>query len=137
VYPAGLPRLRPTDAQLELVRRRSFPIVGDRGGIWSFVHFDDAASATVLALEREAPGIDNIVDDEPAPVREWLPALAEVIGAKPSRRVRWLARLLAGEAGVVLITEIRGASNAKARRELGWTLRYPTWRRGFVEGYQR
>ena len=119
------------------MRKRRFPIVGDGGGIWSFVHFDDAASATVLALEREAPGIDNIVDDEPAPVRAWLPALAEAIGAKPPRRVpRWLARLLAGEAGVVLITEIRGASNAKARRELGWTLRYPTWRRGLVEAHQ-
>jgi len=91
------------------VRKRRFPIVGDGGGIWSFVHFDDAASATVLALEREAAGIDNIVDDEPALVREWLPALAEVIGAKPPRRVRWLARLLAGEAGVVLISEIRAS----------------------------
>ena len=126
----------PDDAQLELVRKRRFPIVGDGAGIWSFVHLDDAAEATVLALERGAPGIYNVVDDEPAPVRDWLPVLARVIGAKPPRRVpRWLARLLAGETGVVLMTESRGASNAKARRELGWTLRYPTWRRGFVEAY--
>ena len=128
----------PDDAQLELVRKRRFPIVGDGGGIWSFVHLDDAAAATVLALERGAPGVYNIVDDEPAPVREWLPALAEAIGAKPPHRVpRWLARLLAGEAGVVLMTEIRGASNAKAKRELGWTLRYPSWREGFRTAYGR
>ena len=126
----------PDDAQLELVRKRRFPIVGDGGGIWSFVHLDDAAAATVLALERGTPGIYNVVDDEPAPVREWLPALATAIGAKPPRRVPlWLARLLAGESGVVLMTEIRGASNAKAKRELGWKLRYPSWRRGFVEAY--
>ncbi len=126
----------PDDAQLELVRKRRFPIVGDGGGIWSFVHLDDAAAATVLALERGTPGIYNVVDDEPAPVREWLPALATALGAKPPRRVPlWLARLLAGESGVVLMTEIRGASNAKAKRELGWKLRYPSWRRGFVEAY--
>ncbi len=136
MYRTGF-RGSPDDAQLELVRKRRFPIVGDGGGIWSFVHFDDAASATVLALARDAPGIYNIVDDQPAPVREWLPALAEAIGAKPPRRVpRWLARLLSGEAGVVLITEIRGASNARARRELGWTPRYPTRRRGLAEAYQ-
>jgi nucleoside-diphosphate-sugar epimerase len=128
----------PEDAQLELVRKRRFPIVGDGGGIWSFVHLDDAAAATVLALESGARGIYNVVDDEPTPVREWLPALAAAIGAKPPRRVpRWLARLLAGEAGVVLMTEIRGASNAKAKRELGWTLRYPSWRPGFVDAYGR
>jgi 2-alkyl-3-oxoalkanoate reductase len=123
----------PHDAQLELVRKRRFPIVGDGGGIWSFVHLDDAAAATALALERDEPGIYNIVDDDPAPVREWLPALASAIGAKPPRRVpRFLARLLAGEAGVALMTEIRGASNARAKRELGWTLRYPSWREGFA-----
>jgi 2-alkyl-3-oxoalkanoate reductase len=128
----------PGDAQLELVRKRRFPIVGDGGGIWSFVHLDDAAAATVLALERGKPGIYNVVDDEPAPVREWLPALAAAIGARPPRRVpRWLARLLAGEAGVALMTEIRGASNAKAKRELGWTLRYPSWREGFRAAYGR
>jgi 2-alkyl-3-oxoalkanoate reductase len=126
----------PQDAQLELVRKRRFPIVGDGGGIWSFVHLDDAAAATALALELGAPGIYNIVDDEPAPVREWLPALAAAIGAKPPRRVpRWLGRIAAGEAGVVLMTEIRGASNAKAKRELGWALRYPSWRQGFTDSY--
>jgi 2-alkyl-3-oxoalkanoate reductase len=126
----------PEDAQLELVRRRRFPIVGDGGGIWSFVHLDDAAAATALALEGGAAGIYNVVDDEPAPVSEWLPALAEVIDAKPPRHVpRWLARILAGEAGVALMTEIRGASNAKAKRELGWTLRYPSWRQGFPAAY--
>jgi nucleoside-diphosphate-sugar epimerase len=127
----------PEDAQIEAVRRRRFPIVGDGGGIWSFVHLDDAAAATVLALEADKPGIYNVVDDEPAPVREWLPALAAAIGAKPPRRVpRWLARLLAGEAVVVLMTEIRGASNAKAKRELGWSLRYPSWRQGFADAYR-
>ena len=128
----------PEDAQLELVRKRQFPIVGDGGGVWSFVHLDDAAAATVLALERGRPGIYNVVDDDPAPVREWLPALAAAIGAKPPRRVpRLLARLLAGESGVVLMTEIRGASNAKAKRELGWTLRYPSWHEGFRAAYGR
>jgi 2-alkyl-3-oxoalkanoate reductase len=124
------------DAQLELVRKRRFPIVGDGNGIWSFVHLDDAAAATVLALERGAPGVYNIVDDDPAPVREWLPALADAIGAKPPRRVpRWLARLAAGEAGVALMTESRGASNEKAKQELGWTLRFPSWRQGFGAAY--
>jgi nucleoside-diphosphate-sugar epimerase len=118
------------------VRRRRFPIVGDGAGVWSFVHLDDAAAATVLALDRGTRGVYNVVDDDPAPVREWLPALAEAIGAKPPRRVpRWLARLLAGEAGVALMTEIRGASNAKAKRQLGWTLRYPSWRDGFAAAY--
>jgi len=126
----------PDDAQLELVRKRQFPIVGDGGGVWSFVHLDDAAVATVLALERGSAGIYNVVDDDPAPVREWLPALAAAIGAKPPRRIPgWLARVAAGEAGVVLMTEIRGASNAKAKRELGWTLRYPSWRLGFPAAY--
>jgi nucleoside-diphosphate-sugar epimerase len=127
----------PDDAQLELIRRRQLPIVGDGGGIWSFVHFEDAAAATILALERGAPGLYNIVDDEPAPVREWLPALAAAIGAKPPYRVpRWLAQLLAGEAGVLLMTEARGASNAKAKRELGWALHHPSWREGFFATYR-
>jgi nucleoside-diphosphate-sugar epimerase len=127
----------PDDPQLELVRKRRFPIVGDGGGIFSFVHLEDAAAATVLALERGAPGVYNVVDDEPSPVREWLPALAREIGAKPPRRVPALvARLLAGEPGVVLMTEARGASNAKAKRELGWTLRYPSWREGFRASYR-
>jgi 2-alkyl-3-oxoalkanoate reductase len=118
------------------VRKRQFPIVGDGGGVSSFIHLDDAAAATVLALEHEGPAIYNIVDDEPAPVREWLPVLADALGAKPPRRFPvWLARLFAGEPGVMLGTEARGASNANAKRELGWTLRYPSWRQGFVEVY--
>ena len=126
----------PDDNQLELVRKRRFPIVGDGGGIWSFVHLDDAAAATVLALEQGTAGVFNVVDDEPAPVRDWLPVLAETIGAKPPRRVpRWLARIVAGEAGVALMTEIRGALNAKAKRELGWNLRHPSWREGFRAAY--
>jgi len=123
------------DGLVKPVRKRQFPIVGDGGGISSFVHLDDAASA-VLALERDGPAIYNIVDDEPAPVREWLPVLAQALGAKPPRHVpRWLARLVAGEAAVMIGTEARGASNAKAKRELGWTLRYPSWRQGFAEVY--
>jgi nucleoside-diphosphate-sugar epimerase len=126
----------PDDVQLELVRKRRFPIVGDGGGIWSFVHLEDAATATILALEQGAQGVYNVVDDDPAPVREWLPALADAIGAKPPRRVpAWLARLLAGESGVVMMTESRGASNAKVKRELSWTLRYPSWREGFRSAY--
>jgi 2-alkyl-3-oxoalkanoate reductase len=126
----------PDDAQIELVRKRRFPIVGDGGGILSFVHLDDAAAATALALEDGAAGIYNVVDDEPAPTREVLPALAAAIGAKPPRRIpSWLARLYAGEAGVVLMTEARGASNAKAKRDLGWALRFPSWRQGFPAVY--
>ena len=126
----------PDDAQLEPVRKRRFPIVGDGDGVWSFVHLDDAAAATALALERGEPGVYNVVDDEPAPVREWLPALAAAIGAKPPRKVpRWLARLVAGEPAVVMMTESRGASNAKAKRELGWSLHHPSWREGFAAAY--
>jgi 2-alkyl-3-oxoalkanoate reductase len=126
----------PNDGMVEPVRKRQFPIVGNGGGIFSFIHLDDAAAATVLALEHDGAGIYNIVDDEPAPVREWLPVLANVLGAKPPRRVpRWLARLFAGEAVVMIGTESRGASNAKAKRELGWTLRHPSWREGFVAAY--
>jgi 2-alkyl-3-oxoalkanoate reductase len=124
------------DVQLELVRKRQFPIVGDGDGVSSFVHLDDAATATALALEHGESGVYNIVDDEPAPVREWLPALAAAIGAKPPRKVpRWLARFVAGEAAVVMMTESRGASNAKAKSILGWTLRYPSWREGFPAAY--
>jgi 2-alkyl-3-oxoalkanoate reductase len=124
------------DGLIEPVRKRMFPIVGDGSGILSFVHLDDAAAATVLALEHDGPAIYNVVDDEPAPVREWLPVLADALGAKPPRHFpRWLARLVAGEAAVVMGTESRGASNAKAKRELGWTLRYPTWREGFAGVY--
>ena len=124
------------DGLIEPVRKRQFPIVGDGGGVFSFVHLDDAAAATVLALHHDGPAIYNIVDDEPAPVREWLPVMAETLGAKPPRHFPvWLARLVAGEGAVMIGTNGRGASNAKAKRELGWTLRYPTWRRGFVEVY--
>ena len=124
------------DGMVEPVRRRQFPIVGDGGGVSSFVHLDDAAAATVLALERGAPGIYNVTDDEPAPVREWLPVLAQALGAKPPRHFpRWLARPFAGQAAVMMGTESRGASNAKAKRELGWTLRYPSWRQGFFAAY--
>jgi nucleoside-diphosphate-sugar epimerase len=126
----------PDDGVLETVRKRRFPIVGDGGGISSFIHLDDAAAATVLALEHDEAGIYNIVDDEPAPLREWLPVLAEALGAKPPRHVPvWLARPIAGEAVVMMATEARGASNAKAKRELDWTLRYPSWRQGFVAAY--
>ena len=126
------------DGLVEPVRSGRFPIVGDGGGVMSFVHLEDAAAATVIALEHDGPAIYNIVDDEPAPVREWLPVLARALDAKPPRRVPvWLARLLAGETAVMLGTEARGASNAKARRELGWTLRYPTWRQGFAAVYAR
>jgi 2-alkyl-3-oxoalkanoate reductase len=125
--------LSPGGDQLELVTKRKFPIVGDGGGIWSFIHIHDAATATIAALEHDGSGVYNIVDDEPAPVREWVPALAEAAGAKPPRHIpRWLAKLVAGEAVVVMSTEIRGASNAKAKRELGWTPAYPSWREGFA-----
>jgi 2-alkyl-3-oxoalkanoate reductase len=126
----------PNDGMITPVRKRQFPIVGDGGGVLSFIHLDDAAAATVLALEHGAPGIYNIVDDEPAPVRVWLPVLAIALGAKPPRRVpRWLARLIAGDAAVIMGTEARGASNAKAKHELGWTLRFPSWRQGFAAAY--
>ena len=122
------------DDQVKLVGKRLFPLVGRGTGYVSWVHVDDAASATVLAVEQKAKGVFNIVDDEPAPVSDWLPYLAECAGAKPPRRVpRWLARLLAGEMVVGMMTEGRGFSNAKAKRELGWELRYPSWRQGFKE----
>jgi nucleoside-diphosphate-sugar epimerase len=109
--------------------------MGDGGGGWAFAHIDDAASATRAAIERGAPGVYNIVDDEPAPVARWLPELARVLGAKPPRRVPvWLGRLAAGEVGVSMMTQIRGTSNAKAKRELGWTPRYPSFREGFRDG---
>jgi len=113
------------------VRRRRFPIVSDGGGLFSFVHVDDAAAATVAAVERGAPGIYNVVEDEPAPMREWLPHYAQALGAKPPRRVpRWLARLLAGKMVAEMSTELRGASNAKARRGLGWRPVWGSWREG-------
>jgi 2-alkyl-3-oxoalkanoate reductase len=116
------------------VRRRRFPIVGPGTGTFSFLHVEDAAGATVAALDRGAPGVYNVVDDEPAPLREWLPLYAEALGAKPPRRVPlWLARLLAGSAVAETAVELRGASNAKAKRELGWQPSYPSWRLGFRE----
>ena len=126
-----------TDDQLELVRKRQFPLVGGGTGYCSWVHLDDAASATVLAVEQHARGVFNIVDDEPAPASEWLPYLAACEGAKPPLRVpTWLARLLAGDVAVLMMTEGRGFSNAKAKRELGWRLRYPSWREGFRDGLE-
>jgi nucleoside-diphosphate-sugar epimerase len=124
------------DAQMAApIRKRLFPIVGGGGGVWSHVHVEDAAVATAVAVEHGQPGIYNIVDDEPAPVREWLPVLASVLDAKPPRRVpRWLGRLAAGGVPTAMMTEVRGASNEKAKRELGWQLRYPTWRQGFAQG---
>jgi nucleoside-diphosphate-sugar epimerase len=117
------------------IRKRRFPIVGDGGGVFSHIHIEDAASATAIAVERGRPGVYYVVDDDPAPVREWLPVLASALDAKPPRRIpRWLGRLLAGEAATVMMTDVRGASNAKAKRELGWQLRYPSWRQGFAQG---
>jgi nucleoside-diphosphate-sugar epimerase len=122
------------DDQVELLRKRQYPLVGRASGYSSWVHLDDAASATVLAVEQKVRGVFNIVDDEPAPASEWLPYLAACAGAKrPMRVPTWLARLLAGEQAVVMMTEGRGFSNAKARRELGWEPRYPSWRQGFRE----
>lgn len=128
----------PNDGLIEPVRRRMLPIVGDGGGVTSFVQLDDAAAATVLALDHDGPAIYNVVDDEPAPMREWLPVLADALGAKPPRHVPlWLARLVAGDFAVAMATEGRGAINAKAKRELGWTLRYPSWRDGFPAVYAK
>jgi 2-alkyl-3-oxoalkanoate reductase len=119
----------------DAVRRGRFPIVGSGDGTWSFVHVEDAAEATALAVERGTAGVYNVTDDEPARVREWLPMLAEALGASPPRHVPvWLGRLFAGDLGVTMMMELRGASNAKAKRELRWTLRYPSWRQGFREG---
>jgi nucleoside-diphosphate-sugar epimerase len=125
--------LAPGGEQYRDLRRRRFPVIGSGAGVWSFVHVEDAAAATALAVERGAPGLYNIVDDDPAPVAEWLPQLARSIGAPRPRHVpTWVGRLLAGEYVVVAMTEIRGASNAKAKRDLGWTLGYPSWRTGFA-----
>jgi nucleoside-diphosphate-sugar epimerase len=124
-----------TEDQVELVRKRQYPVVGSGSGHCSWVHVEDAASATVLAVEQKATGVFNIVDDEPAPANEWLPYLASSVGAKrPMRVPAWAARLLAGEVAVKIMTEGRGFSNAKAKRELGWELRYPSWRQGFRDG---
>jgi nucleoside-diphosphate-sugar epimerase len=125
--------LAPGAEQFELVRRRKFPLVGDGGGVWSFIHIADAAEATVAAVERGSRGVYNVVDDDPAPVAKWLPALAQDLGAKKPMRVpRLIGRLFAGEAGVVMMTDVRGASNAKAKRELGWRPAHPSWRQGLA-----
>jgi len=135
-YGPGTAISRAPDAPMAApVRKRRFPIIGDGAGVWSHVHIDDAATATLAAVDHGGPGIYNIVDDEPAPVREWLPALATALGAKPPRHIpRWLGRLAAGETATLMMTDSRGASNLKAKRELGWQLRYPSWRQGFVQG---
>jgi nucleoside-diphosphate-sugar epimerase len=133
--PATSLSLNPDGEQVEMIRKRRLPIVGGGTGIWSMIHIRDAAAATAAALERGAPGVYNVVDDEPAEVGKFMTEVAEVIGAKPPRRLpRWLGRMVAGEAVTVMMTEVRGASNAKAKRELGWELRYPSWRQGIREG---
>jgi len=120
----------------QLIRDRKLPIVGSGGGVWSFVHVDDAAAASVAAVERDAPGVYNIVDDEPAPVSEWLPYLAECLGAPPPRHVpAWLARFAVGEVGISMMTQIRGSSNAKAKRQLGWEPTWKSWRDGFRHAF--
>jgi 2-alkyl-3-oxoalkanoate reductase len=135
-YGPGTSTSQAPDAEMAaLIRKRRFPIVGGGDGVFSHVHVEDAATATAIAVERGRPGVYNVVDDEPAPVREWLPVLAGALGAKPPRRIpRWLARLAAGEMATLMMTEARGASNEKAKRELGWQLRYPSWRLGFAQG---
>ncbi|MGH8893416.1 MAG: NAD-dependent epimerase/dehydratase family protein, partial [Actinomycetes bacterium] len=120
---------------LEMVRRRRMPVVAGGGGIWSFVHIDDGARATVAALDHGTPGLFNVVDDEPAPVAEWLPHLAAAVGAKPPMRLPgWVARPLIGQQGMSMMTRARGSSNAKARRELRWQPAYGSWREGFRTG---
>ena len=125
------------DAMVKAVRKRQFPLIGDGGGMMSFIHLDDAAAATVLALDFDGPAIYNITDDEPAPMRDWVPALAAAVGAKPPYHVPgWVGTMFMGKT-LTMMTEARGASNAKARKELGWTLRYPTWHDGFPAAYSR
>jgi nucleoside-diphosphate-sugar epimerase len=125
--------LAPGEVQFEMIRKRKFPMVGDAQGVWSFIHVADAAEATLAAVEHGDRGVYNVVDDDPAPVADWLPALAQIIGAKKPMRVpRFIGRLFAGEAGVVMMTDIRGASNEKAKRELGWQPAHSSWREGFV-----
>jgi 2-alkyl-3-oxoalkanoate reductase len=120
---------------VKVVRERKFPIIGDGAGVWSFLHVDDAATATLLAIEHQACGVYNIVDDEPAEVAVWLPELAKAVGADPPRHIpAWLGRLAMGEPGLFMMTKIRGASNAKAKRELGWQPAYRSWREGFLKG---
>ena len=125
--------MEPGGEQYEAIRKRQFPVVGAGGGMISLIHVEDAAEATVHAIGWGRRGVYNVVDDQPEPARDWLPGVAAAIGAKPPRKVpRWLGRLVAGEAAAVMMTEVRGASNAKAKRELGWEPRYPTWREGLA-----
>jgi nucleoside-diphosphate-sugar epimerase len=125
--------MAPGEESFEMIRKRKFPVVGDGGGVWSFIHVADAAEATMAAIEHGSRGVYNVVDDDPAPVNEWLPALAQALGAKQPMRVpRFIGRLFAGEAGVVMMTELRGASNDKAKRELQWRPAHPSWRPGFA-----
>jgi len=135
-YGPGTSISRAPDAPMAApIRKRRFPIVGGGGGVWSHIHIDDAAAATAIAIDHGGAGIYNVVDDEPAPVREWLPALASALDAKPPRRIpRWLGRLAAGETATLMMTEARGSSNAKAKRDLGWQPRYASWRVGFAQG---
>ncbi len=125
----------PEGAQVTAVRKRQLPVIGDGAGIWTFTHIDDAAAATALAVETGAPGLYNVVDDDPAPVSRWLPALADAVGAPPPRHVpRLLARIVGGESAVAMMCQIRGAANAKAKRELGWEPLWPSWQEGFRGG---
>jgi nucleoside-diphosphate-sugar epimerase len=125
--------MMPGGEQFEMIRKHKFPLVGDGGAVWSFIHIADAAEATVAAVEHGSRGVYNVVDDDPAPVAEWLPALAQQLGAKKPMRVpRFVGRLFAGETGTVMMTELRGASNAKAKRELAWHPAHPSWRQGFL-----
>lgn len=122
-------------AQIEAVRKRQLPVIGDGAGIWTFTHIDDAVAATAHAVDHGALGIYNVVDDDPAPVSEWLPALADAVGAKPPRHVpRLLGRIVGGQAAVAMMCEVRGAANGKAKRELGWNPIWPSWREGFRSG---
>ena len=124
--------LAPGGEQSEMIRKRRYPVVGDGGGVWSFIHIADAAFATMAAVEHGTRGVYNVVDDDPAPVAEWLPTLAQILGAKkPVRVPRFVGRLLAGQAGTMMMTEFRGASNAKAKSELSWRPTHPSWRDGF------
>jgi 2-alkyl-3-oxoalkanoate reductase len=135
-YGPGTSISRAPDAAMAVpIRKRMFPIIGDGAGVWSHIHIDDAAAATAAAVDHGQAGVYNIADDEPAAVREWLPVLASALDAKPPRRIpRWLGRLAAGETVTLMMTDSRGAANDKAKRELGWQLRYPSWREGFARG---
>jgi nucleoside-diphosphate-sugar epimerase len=127
--------LDPVGEQIEMIQGRKFPVAGKGTGVWSFIHIEDAAAATVEAVEHGKRGVYNIVDDEPAAVSEWLPELAKAVGAKPPRHVPlWLARLFGGEVATIMMRDLRGSSNEKAKRELGWRPRYPSWREGFARG---